>query len=1009
MKTPTIRSCDAFRRVTVITTVLAVAACGSGSDGTSSEAVTKSEGVQSFAGTVSCDSVGGTPQSRSWQTRVILDRPVHRGMGAEVSGAAAVQVGGLAGSVVTDARSRIAATIPASSLFAGVAAPVIDFKITASPASGSYEETGRWTIGVDENGKATLRGDSTAVLVPVANGWQASCRWDLAAAKAPSGPIPYARVDAELMPPAAAAPVAQSTPTALKAFSNCGGGLFSVVTDGLYVGAAITGYYEGYKVATLVLSVGAVGTTAGGQLAGALCPTAPLDSTNTQLAVQAAQIQQIDNYLGLATNVLYNDWYQQKLSDAQSSAYLWNLNLNGIAPQGTSKGLFGNFMIGLGLWDLRMQPSTAAPADPMALALNNAAFTNAKQMAVSAGPQFQRNLQQFSGTDFVFSSGGSCTQNDCSTHMVQVPNSALVSLYKDLFVTLQADIDTYAQPGQTPGIPAPTNRNIVPLYDQYNTMLIKFWSQSVYALDEALQMEWLVNQMNYFRYTSTPRPTDLGSIPSWGGIPGTYYTYGGKSLQEETDRYNAAQRNLARAYNARLNQLYLNTLNYLLTDVPVGPQAYPTAPLTWTDSQGVPRSEPGPAYAAEMGVNIPVPTGLSQGRTPLSLVPTPSGDAWRSQAVLYQFAGLRDVAACWSSLQAYNQTAGTAGTLQDWWNSNPNACPSIFRLADGSPLSYTCDPNNTSQCKGSVYDGNTLTPYTTMQKSTGATGGPLALATTVTGNLKYCDPGNPALYLDKRGPMLNCGQWYVPKYLANGFPRANPPGANADSNYYAVINNYTIQAGLTMNGDCSNNLSFKNGAYPAITTLTGDWSSGQPASCEAVTPTVPLVNTSSLQSPTKIGMRTITGNYDTGNQTAGCSLGWIGSGLGNPLPNYDSLYGNGDEFQFALRLPRATIGGNASGGWALPLRVTAGCTNSSKQPYLLAHPRDVAPGNFSDQNGNYSPVSNFSADGYSCTQASSAFTQPYFSCTLTDGTQYRFTLTNGNGNGTILDVRITSQ
>jgi hypothetical protein len=151
-------------------------------------------------------------------------------------------------------------------------------------------------------------------------------------------------------------------------------------------------------------------------------------------------------------------------------------------------------------------------------------------------------------------------------------------------------------------------------------------------------------------------------------------------------------------------------------------------------------------------------------------------------------------------------------------------------------------------------------------------------------------------------------------------------------------------------------------------------------------------------------MRTLTGNYDSGNQPTGCSIGWIGSGIGNPLPDYDSNYNGGDEFQFGLRLPRGADGGNASGGWVLPLRVTAGCTNSPKKPYLLARPRDTYSG-YLGPDGTY--VRDFSQDGYFCTQSSLAFTQTFFSCTLTDGSQYVFTLRNGNGNGTILDVRLS--
>ncbi len=847
----------------------AVAACG----GESSDSASGSEQVQSFAGTVQCDSIGGTPQSQVWETRVIFDRSVYRGMASEVSGAAGVQVGGLAGSVVKGGRSQVSATMASWSRFTGTA---IDFKVSADPTSGTYAESGRWAVGVDANGKATLQGTSTAMLDTAPNASRTTCSWNLAAAQAPAGPVSYGLLEKTLTPSSTGSVSNKS----LSASNSCGAGAFAAVTDGLYIGAAIAGFATGGATWALALSIGAVATTAGGQLAGALCPSSPMYAAAEQLAVMAAEIQQIDNYLGLATNVLYYKWYQLQVQNTQSAAYVWNTNINGISPQGSSTGLFGSFMdpSGVGLWNYQLQPRAGAPTNPAVLALDDTAFTNAYLQAVTKSSFFQAYLKQFSGTDVVVPNQSTCT-TDCSGHVVQVPDSALIDLYRDLFSTLQSNIDLYVPQAQTYN--AVANQNVVPLYDQYNAMLVKIWTQSVYAMQQALTMEWQVNQMNYFRGTSTASKAALSQIPSWGGVPGTLYQYGNQSLEVETDRYNAAQRHLAKLYAARVNQLYQNTLNYIVNDVPVAPQAYPIGSFSYSFN-GVTYTERPVDYAGQLGKNISASTNGAQGPTPLSLVPVVANGTWTPAAVLYQFLGLKDAAACYSNMQAYNQTAGTAGTLKDWLQSNPNACPSIFTLADGSPLSYTCDTSDPSQCKGSVYDGNTLQPYTSYQAATGTTGGPIMLAASVPNNLKFCDPTSPALAWEpqRSGPALNCGRWYTPQYLAAGFPRANAPVANSDQYFYTDQRPVAGYGSLTrLGGDCSDNLVSPIGnKYPAMTTLTGSWPSGAPSSC-AVIPSVALVGTGNLQSPRYTASRTESVNFETGNASQGCSIGWIGTGL----------------------------------------------------------------------------------------------------------------------------------
>jgi hypothetical protein len=289
-----------------------------------------------------------------------------------------------------------------------------------------------------------------------------------------------------------------------------------------------------------------------------------------------------------------------------------------------------------------------------------------------------------------------------------------------------------------------------------------------------------------------------------------------------------------------------------------------------------------------------------------------------------------------------------------------------------------------------LYDGNSLQPYTSYQLSTKTLGGPMLLSSGVQNNLKFCDPKTPALAWEPQryGPVLNCGQWYAPTYLAPGFPRANLPAANNEQNFYTVpspLDTYGTTTNLP--GDCSNNLVSPLGnKYPAITTLTGSWPSGAPSSC-AVIPTVPLVNTSSLQSPIYTGSRTESVNYETGNALQGCSIGWIGSGSGNPLPKWTVDRTGGDELDFSVRLPRAVNGANETGGFVLPLKVTAGC---------------VGPLNTYGQVNVVPAAGDFATYGIQCSGVSPS----QFTCTTTDSTVYNFTVKTGKSS--ILDVQLVA-
>jgi hypothetical protein len=728
------------------------------------------------------------------------------------------------------------------------------------------------------------------------------------------------------------------------------------------------------------LSIGSIATGMAGSAAGNACPDSQLDAMNQQLAVQAVQIQQIDTYLGAATNVFYYAWYQQQATNTATAAYLWQSSLYGLMPQGSAKGLFGNWMAvdgGVGLWTDALQPAPNAPGTPQALAQSDTAYNNALQSVDAASASlFQGYLKQFSGTDIAYPT--TCSPSlDCAAHVIPATDSALLNLYDALFQQLSSATENYAQQGQQAGISKAKNQNVVPLYDQYNAMLVKFWTQSLYGLQQAQTMEWLVNQLNYFRGTPCAR-----AIGSWGKVAGTYYCNGGQSLQIETAAYNTAQMNLARVYGARMNQLYLNTLNYIVSDVPVLPQAYPTTPITWTYNGKV-YTEPKPLdYATQTGFKLaPVYPG-GQGRTPLSLVPAvakPQGanTPWLAASVLYQFSGLNDVATCATTLQNY--LASTSGGTVAGWLQTQGACPSIFALAKGAPLNYGCDTASPPNCTGSFYDGNTLTPYTSYQAATGTTGGPLVLSASLVNNLKFCDPTTPSLVWESQRPgaRLNCGLWYAPKYLGPSFPRANPPVANSDSAYYSNLTNATefivfIPGGQKGFVDVQPYGSTRTDKYATVTKLVGPPDPALTGTACGFIPTVPATATSSASvanTPILNNVRLVDSDWpDTG---PGCLLGWIGEGLGTNLPGTPST------ILFAPRM------GN---GFPVALSIDAAqvISETTRAPGAQYTVRALYSGGPNDD-----VATGLSTYGYRCTPSNVSQT---LQCTILDGSVYLINL-----------------
>ena len=300
------------------------------------------------------------------------------------------------------------------------------------------------------------------------------------------------------------------------------------------------------------------------------------------------------------------------------------------------------------------------------------------------------------------------------------------------------------------------SNDVVALFDQYNAALGSYYLQAVVALNQAYSIEQLVNLYNYNRYVggrcssgavgaeATPECVALQgdgvrfeSIQSYGGVSGTRYHFdmlsgcNGEAPvtdQDHADAFNCAQTQLGLLYVQRLNVLYQHTMNFTLTDGPVGPQQYPDSRIAFSNggladladalrtwNQDVEGDGLGAAFNYEEQLGRALPPLMQGARTPLDLLKRAQGTQtnsklgynWTDSSVIYQAYQVADAATCINTLLEYGASGQPDTALENVYTRYED-CPSIFALPDGTALDE------------GFYDGVTVQPYTVQT----APGGP---------------------------------------------------------------------------------------------------------------------------------------------------------------------------------------------------------------------------------------------------------------------------------------------
>jgi hypothetical protein len=494
------------------------------------------------------------------------------------------------------------------------------------------------------------------------------------------------------------------------------------------------------------------------------CIEGQIEIINEQLANLQTQIDQLQLEAQQAAGVFYLNEFNQAQAIAGSYAQQYAASLATISPgSGTSEGLFGNFMLNVGFWE---PGDVVAPGFTIDDATTPTRFQSAVQ-AVNPGSQtqFQLAIANLSGTSLQSSK---CPGGSCAEQVVQNPNSQLVGLFNSKAQALQAQWELNVGAGTASG------SNVVSIYDDYNNALSDDYQSSLNSLQQGLTLEQLTNQMN-FQYafdncSVTTTWNSCSQIASWGAIPGTAFNIAnqpaGSTWNDVVIAYNTAQKQLFSVYKARTNRLASTTLQYLVSDVPFGPQSYPTGslPVTVGSQQ---QSLPAVNYSKLIGAALPnVAGGPSQ--YPMLALPNAAGGTWQNAAALYQFGALFSAQQCAVAVLD-NDGADLLSTVV----ADPANCPALFATGGLGALN------------DSYYDGDRLQPYYASPSGivlTGAMQVNLRLCNPASSMLTWYQPGasniNNAAGLIADSWYLNCGNWAT--IGASGwtcFPNAHCPTA----------------------------------------------------------------------------------------------------------------------------------------------------------------------------------------------------------------------------------------
>ncbi|RTK94302.1 MAG: hypothetical protein EKK64_08925 [Neisseriaceae bacterium] len=505
----------------------------------------------------------------------------------------------------------------------------------------------------------------------------------------PIGPVSYSYINGQFESKATSKLVLNNA----NATSGCGQ-VLSKTSSGLGIAS---GFMSFIPVAGPALGVitSATGSVLGlfGSAKGNNCTNQQFENMQIQLANQSEEINNLETDLDLSNNEIWQQMQAQASLILNTNYILYNSQISNISGD---QGLLYSFMYKSGFWN----PDSGMPVTNFNI---ESALTSASYSSLSG------YINSYTGLDQQITNiaGVIPTSNNSSgfnTVIIKENASDYINLLSSLYNYLNNILVTSAQSN---------NNNIVPYVDQYNQVVLALYQKSLYAVNQAYMVSYLINQINYQNYVTGGNQPYLADI---SGIYGTYFNpnYISYNYGSQLDYYNASQQNLSILYAQIVNQLYSNTLNYIVTDSPVGNQSYPNAQtFSYQDESGqLINLGESINYSALVGSSVMSATSTlidaMQNSSPTngvnlanSLKLAMSNSKQQYSTLFYQAPYFSNAASCTLALSQYNYLNGTNGSIQDFYQSESglNSCQPL--LLGGGSESVTA----------SIMSWSTIQPY----------------------------------------------------------------------------------------------------------------------------------------------------------------------------------------------------------------------------------------------------------------------------------------------------------
>lgn len=312
-------------------------------------------------------------------------------------------------------------------------------------------------------------------------------------------------------------------------------------------------------------ATGEVGTalSAAGASASSSCMQQEIDNLADEVQFQGQQILQIQNQLNVTDTAFFSAWQQVQNTDQQFLADLWRQIFVSFSPTVTgsssctvattdgppascgftSPGLVGGFMAAAGLWGSDNGPAidglcntpgpgtNAIPCTGSSLLQSKNNFQNLQIWADANSAAFQDDLEDLTGTTVTASACTGdvwkCLQYDGSSQLL----ITLEALYGQLLNRSGGSLATALVANRNSD--TAELLNLVELIDAYNQTLTGYIQEARTALFEGFQMEWVVNNFNF--YANLPSGavpenglTD-GTVSQLGAVSATYFAGPGTS------------------------------------------------------------------------------------------------------------------------------------------------------------------------------------------------------------------------------------------------------------------------------------------------------------------------------------------------------------------------------------------------------------------------------------------------------------------------------------------------